>query len=332
MVNMIRRVLVVALFSVLITACVQKQYTPVPKDVQYERYQEEFLQVDPLQVADVEKAYADYSAKPGHKAFSACPFEPEWYDMSTGKDTVAAAQRDVLTYVDMVLFDVDGKMVWNESLQAYVDTPEYAAFAAYALGDFTVAASRFGELHKMQPADNYIANRYGWSLYFARQYEKAGEVFGELRKNRNRLWTGNTEGYAKSMWRQGRVKDALAALDAGIAITASGSLQMAKAFIELDQGDPTGVKELLGDRAFVGFSFFTAFDGIVIREEPPKNSPASHAGLQAGDTVLSFDATPLKGLSSSEVIRIIQSKKSGERIKLKVMRNGSVKNMTLHLL
>jgi serine protease Do len=69
-------------------------------------------------------------------------------------------------------------------------------------------------------------------------------------------------------------------------------------------------------------------EGALIAE-PQAGSPASKAGIKAGDVVLSIDCSAVK--DARDLARKIAEMKPGSAIKLGIMRNGSEQTLTLTL-
>jgi serine protease Do len=69
-------------------------------------------------------------------------------------------------------------------------------------------------------------------------------------------------------------------------------------------------------------------EGALIAE-PQAGSPASKAGIKAGDVVLSIDGSPVK--DARDLARKIADMAPGSTIKLGIMRNGSEQTLTLKL-
>jgi serine protease Do len=69
-------------------------------------------------------------------------------------------------------------------------------------------------------------------------------------------------------------------------------------------------------------------EGALIAE-PQADSPASKAGLKAGDVVLSIDASPIK--DARDLARKIAEMEPGATIKLAIMRKGSEQTLTVTL-
>ena len=53
--------------------------------------------------------------------------------------------------------------------------------------------------------------------------------------------------------------------------------------------------------------------------------PAASAGILPSDTILSLDGTSVKGVDTSEVLKLIARKKGGETVSLTITRNGELK-------
>jgi carboxyl-terminal processing protease len=68
-------------------------------------------------------------------------------------------------------------------------------------------------------------------------------------------------------------------------------------------------EDMTGKFEGIGASVRTDEDGYFTIVQPFENSPASEAGLQAGDIVLAVDGTATQGLSTTEVISMIRGPK-----------------------
>ena len=64
-----------------------------------------------------------------------------------------------------------------------------------------------------------------------------------------------------------------------------------------------------------------AKDGAIIVIEPLKNSPASKAGIMAGDRIIKIDSKETANLSTEDAVQIIRGPK-GTRVTLTIFRNG----------
>ncbi len=69
-------------------------------------------------------------------------------------------------------------------------------------------------------------------------------------------------------------------------------------------------------------------EGALIAEPQP-NSPATKAGLKAGDVIASLDGTPVK--DAAELARKIAAMQPGSTINLGIIRNGAEQTMTVAL-
>lgn len=80
------------------------------------------------------------------------------------------------------------------------------------------------------------------------------------------------------------------------------------------------VEEMEGSFEGIGINI-TVKDGYVTVVAPLKGSPAEKAGIRPGDVILGVDGKGVKGLSTTEVSRLIKGPK-GSRVVLKVSRRG----------
>ncbi|MDX1812403.1 MAG: PDZ domain-containing protein, partial [Gammaproteobacteria bacterium] len=91
--------------------------------------------------------------------------------------------------------------------------------------------------------------------------------------------------------------------------------------------DPEGYKELqVGTTGrFGGLGIEVGMeDGFVKVISPIDDTPASRAGMKAGDLIIRLDDTPVKGLTLSEAVKIMRGK-PGSDIVLTVVREGAEK-------
>ena len=81
-------------------------------------------------------------------------------------------------------------------------------------------------------------------------------------------------------------------------------------------------------------SFIKRKDDYVIISEPYENSPATKAGLLAGDKVIAIDDKPIKGKSSDEVSKLLKGQPN-TKLMLKILRpqlDGTDKEMQIEVL
>jgi putative serine protease PepD len=83
--------------------------------------------------------------------------------------------------------------------------------------------------------------------------------------------------------------------------------------------------------AFLGVASTDATDGSpgAVIAEVTADSPASKAGLQVGDRILSIDGTSVPG--AAELRGIIQAHKPGDSVRVVVVRNGDEQTVTVQL-
>ena len=72
----------------------------------------------------------------------------------------------------------------------------------------------------------------------------------------------------------------------------------------------------------------SAQTGVVLSEVYPR-SPAAQAGARAGDVVVRIDGNPV--LDSGELVRLIGSKRAGQDVRVRVLRNGQSRTLTITL-
>jgi len=96
----------------------------------------------------------------------------------------------------------------------------------------------------------------------------------------------------------------------------------AEAYEELQEGTT-------GEFGGLGIEVGTE-DGFVRVIAPIDDTPASRAGVQAGDTIIKLDDTPLKGITLNEAIKKMRGK-AGTKIELTIMRDGVEKPIELTL-
>jgi len=73
-----------------------------------------------------------------------------------------------------------------------------------------------------------------------------------------------------------------------------------------------------------------AEDGLIKVISPIDDTPASRAGIQAGDTVIRIDGAPVRGMSTSDAIKKMRGK-IGTKIDLSIMREGQAKPLDITL-
>lgn len=96
----------------------------------------------------------------------------------------------------------------------------------------------------------------------------------------------------------------------------------AEAYEELQEGTT-------GEFGGLGIEVGTE-DGFVRVIAPIDDTPASRAGVQAGDTIIKLDDTPVKGISLNEAIKKMRGK-PGTKIGITLMREGLEKPIVLTL-
>ena len=96
----------------------------------------------------------------------------------------------------------------------------------------------------------------------------------------------------------------------------------AEAYEELQEGTT-------GEFGGLGIEVGTE-DGFVRVIAPIDDTPASRAGVQAGDTIIKLDDTPLKGITLNEAIKKMRGK-PGSKIDLTLMREGVEKPIEITL-
>ncbi|MBI1863233.1 trypsin-like peptidase domain-containing protein [Candidatus Microgenomates bacterium] len=65
--------------------------------------------------------------------------------------------------------------------------------------------------------------------------------------------------------------------------------------------------------------------------EVVEDSPAQKAGLQVEDIITEFSGTKIKGTDQQTLTKLINEHKVGDQVKLKVWRNGEIKDLTITL-
>ncbi|MCC7122949.1 MAG: S41 family peptidase [Gammaproteobacteria bacterium] len=96
----------------------------------------------------------------------------------------------------------------------------------------------------------------------------------------------------------------------------------AEAYEELQEGTT-------GEFGGLGIEIGTE-DGFVRVIAPIDDTPASRAGVQAGDTIIKLDDTPVKGITLNEAIKKMRGK-PGTKISITLMRDGVEKPIELTL-
>ena len=96
----------------------------------------------------------------------------------------------------------------------------------------------------------------------------------------------------------------------------------AEAYEELQEGTT-------GEFGGLGIEVGTE-DGFVRVIAPIDDTPASRAGVQAGDTIIKLDDTPVKGITLNEAIKKMRGK-PGTKISITLMRDGVEKPIDLTL-
>ncbi|MGE3774169.1 MAG: S41 family peptidase, partial [Gammaproteobacteria bacterium] len=96
----------------------------------------------------------------------------------------------------------------------------------------------------------------------------------------------------------------------------------AEAYEELQEGTT-------GEFGGLGIEVGTE-DGFVRVIAPIDDTPASRAGVQAGDTIIKLDDTPVKGITLNEAIKKMRGK-PGTKISLTLLRDGVEKPIELTL-
>lgn len=71
-------------------------------------------------------------------------------------------------------------------------------------------------------------------------------------------------------------------------------------------------------------------DGFVKVISPIDDTPASRAGVKAGDLIIRLDDTPVKGMSLNDAVKMMRGK-PGTSIVLTIVREGAEKPLTLTL-
>jgi len=71
-------------------------------------------------------------------------------------------------------------------------------------------------------------------------------------------------------------------------------------------------------------------DGLIKVISPIDDTPASRAGIQAGDTIIRIDGTPVRGMSTSDAIKKMRGK-VGTKIELTITREGRAKPLDVTL-
>jgi len=69
-----------------------------------------------------------------------------------------------------------------------------------------------------------------------------------------------------------------------------------------------------------------SLEGVII-SEVMENTPASRAGIKAGDAILEFDGQKVKDMASFRIL--VASTKVGKKVNLKIYRDGKTKNLDL---
>ncbi len=96
----------------------------------------------------------------------------------------------------------------------------------------------------------------------------------------------------------------------------------ADAYEELQEGT-------IGEFGGLGIEVGTE-DGFIKVIAPIDDTPASRAGVQAGDTIIRIDDAPIRGLSLNDAIKRMRGK-PGSKIELTIMREGVQKPLELTL-
>lgn len=71
-------------------------------------------------------------------------------------------------------------------------------------------------------------------------------------------------------------------------------------------------------------------DGLIKVISPIDDTPASRAGIQAGDTIIRIDSSPVRGMSTSDAIKKMRGK-VGTKIELTITREGRAKPLDVTL-
>ncbi|MGD9603458.1 MAG: S41 family peptidase [Gammaproteobacteria bacterium] len=71
-------------------------------------------------------------------------------------------------------------------------------------------------------------------------------------------------------------------------------------------------------------------DGLIKVISPIDDTPASRAGIQAGDTIIRIDGSPVRGMSTSDAIKKMRGK-VGTKIELTITREGRAKPLDVTL-
>ena len=78
----------------------------------------------------------------------------------------------------------------------------------------------------------------------------------------------------------------------------------------------------------VRFSPVPNADGVELQQVVP-NTPASKAGLKAGDIITEFDGKKIENIE--DVRQALNKKKPGDKVKVKILRNGETKDLEVEL-
>jgi S1-C subfamily serine protease len=83
------------------------------------------------------------------------------------------------------------------------------------------------------------------------------------------------------------------------------------------------------EHAFIGVSLPSGGDSVAKIVQIKPNTPASQAGLQAGDVVTAINGTPIT--TSDQFIATLDNYKPGQRVTLSIQRSGQSKQVTVTL-
>ena len=196
--------------------------------------------------------------------------------------------------------------------------------AYLALADYDSALANFKKYIQMDPQNFYGYNRLGWTYLYLKKYDDAIPQF----KIANNLKedSGSYQGLGEAYSELGRYKSAGTAFSSAIKLAPDDNgkeqAKISLANILVIQGDFQKAYDILGPKPYLGIHIKNAERGIEIIKVT-KGSPASLAGLEAGDVLIEFAGRNLKGITAEEFVKkMVRNAEFGSQVKVRIQRNG----------